>query len=381
VAQHVVIDDETGPRESLRILFKNTYDVYCAESSGKGIELLKTFHPDVVILDIRMPTGSGIDGLREIRSLDASVSVVMLTGYASVETAQEAVRLGATDYVKKPFDIQEMRSVVERYIARTRMARSRHQTEETLRELNDKLREEIDKKDDMVSLGQASSAFIHDLKNPLTVICGYVELLTSQLEDSVLTPAQSKEVHHYLDIISRNALRCKEMSSTWRTAVKPDPSRMKPCIIADLVSEVEEGVQPLLIPSSSVFNIVHGPLDCAVLGDPVQLLRVLHNVVGNALQALPPNGGGQIDLRWTVEDDIVILRIQDNGSGISQEQLSQLFRVGYTTKAASGGMGLGLFVTRRVLEGHSGTIDIANRPKPATGVDVTIRLPLYRPST
>jgi signal transduction histidine kinase len=375
----LVIDDEIGPRESLRFLFKNTHDVYCAESTAKGIELLKTFHPELVIMDIRMPTGSGIDGLREIRTMDTSVSVVMLTGYGTLETAQEALRLGANDYMKKPFDIQEMRNVVERYVAQTRLARSRRQTEETLRDLNDKLRHEIDTKDDMASLGQASSAFIHDLKNPLTVICGYVELLNSQLQNSALTPAQSKEVHHYLEIISRNALRCKEMSATWRSAVKPDPLRMKPCRIADLVSEVEEGVQPLLSPLLGVFNIVHGPLDCEVLGDPIQLLRVLQNVVGNAVQALPPTGGGQVELRWAVEGDTVVLHIQDNGSGISQEQLSQLFRVGYTTKAVSGGMGLGLFVTRRVLEGHSGTIAIANRPKPATGVDVTIRLPLHRP--
>jgi len=110
----LVIDDELGPRESLRFLLKNEYRVLCADSVDEGIRLLKAEEPDVVVMDIRMPKKSGIEGLKEIRAVDPYVSVIMLTGYARLETAQEALRQGATDYLKKPFDTHEMQRVVGR---------------------------------------------------------------------------------------------------------------------------------------------------------------------------------------------------------------------------------------------------------------------------
>ena len=104
----LVIDDELGPRESLRILLKMEYEVLVADSVLRGLDLLAKHHPDVVIMDIRMPGMTGIEGLREIRKLDADISVIMLTGFGALETAQEALRLGASDYLKKPFDTKEI---------------------------------------------------------------------------------------------------------------------------------------------------------------------------------------------------------------------------------------------------------------------------------
>src|SRR6056297_360381 len=98
----LVIDDEFGPRESLRFLFKDIYNVDCADSVDNGIRALKKNAPDCIITDIKMPRKSGIEGLQEIRAIDPHVSIIMLTGFGSLETAQEAIRHGATDYLKKP---------------------------------------------------------------------------------------------------------------------------------------------------------------------------------------------------------------------------------------------------------------------------------------
>ena len=112
----LVIDDEFGPRESIRFLLKGSYKVFCADSVDQGVAMLREQHPDLVIMDIRMPRKSGIEGLREIREHDKVVSVVMLTGYGALETAQEALRLGATDYLSKPFDTTAMLATVKRYV-------------------------------------------------------------------------------------------------------------------------------------------------------------------------------------------------------------------------------------------------------------------------
>ena len=92
--QVLVIDDEMGPRESLRMLLKPNYQVYTADNVEAGLRILAEKKPDAVISDIRMPGTSGIDGLRKIREIDPHVAVIMLTGFGALETAKEALRLG-----------------------------------------------------------------------------------------------------------------------------------------------------------------------------------------------------------------------------------------------------------------------------------------------
>src|SRR5256886_15096186 len=121
--QILVIVDEMGPRESLRMLLKPNYRVHTADNVEAGLRILREKKPDAVISDIRMPGTSGIEGLRKIREIDPHVAVIMLTGFGALETAQEALRLGANDYINKPFDAVQMREVIGRNVERTRVHR------------------------------------------------------------------------------------------------------------------------------------------------------------------------------------------------------------------------------------------------------------------
>src|SRR5437879_839108 len=123
--QILVIDDEIGPRESLRMLLKPDYQVHTADCVEAGLKLLKEKQPDTIVMDIRMPGMNGIDGLRKIREIDPHLSVIMLTGFGALETAKEAVRLGASDYIRKPFDTGEMRDVHGRKVEPTRVHRAK----------------------------------------------------------------------------------------------------------------------------------------------------------------------------------------------------------------------------------------------------------------
>src|SRR2546425_12119509 len=119
--QILVIDDEMGPRESLRMLLKPDYQVHTADCVEAGLKLLKEKQPDTIVMDIRMPGMNGIDGLRKIREIDPHLSVIMLTGFGALETAKEAVRGGANDYIIKALDTGEMRGVIQRNGERTRV--------------------------------------------------------------------------------------------------------------------------------------------------------------------------------------------------------------------------------------------------------------------
>src|SRR2546428_183829 len=155
----LVIDDEIGPRESLRMLLKPNYQVHTASCVEAGLKLLKEKPADTIVMDIRMPGLTGIEGLRKIREIDPHLSVIMLTGFGALETAKEALRLGANDYISKPFDAREMREVIGRNVERTRIQRTGVNAAAEIKELNHRLLKELAQKERLASLRQASAQF------------------------------------------------------------------------------------------------------------------------------------------------------------------------------------------------------------------------------
>src|SRR5258708_18988460 len=99
----LIVDDEEGPRQSLRVILKDDYNLVLAENGDRAIELAREQSVDAAIVDIRMTGMSGIDLLGHLKKLDSGIEVIMLTAYETVETARQALRLGACDYLTKPF--------------------------------------------------------------------------------------------------------------------------------------------------------------------------------------------------------------------------------------------------------------------------------------
>src|ERR1700726_3681680 len=238
----LVIDDEIGPRESLRMLLKPNYQVQTANCVEAGLKLLKEKRPDAIVMDIRMPGATGIEGLRQIREIDPHLSVIMLTGFGALETAQEALRLGASDYINKPFDAGEMRKVVGRNVERTRVHRAGERAAAEIKELNNRLLKELAQKERLASLGQASAEFVHDLGNPLTIVWGYVQLLAKKLEQSEDGPAQNASSVKELNIIEQNVRLCRELLTMWQSYGSVEASPHKPISVSAIVREVVKGV-------------------------------------------------------------------------------------------------------------------------------------------
>ncbi|HSV61777.1 MAG TPA: response regulator, partial [Chthoniobacterales bacterium] len=280
----LVIDDEMGPRESLRMLLKPNYQVHTADSVDAGIKLLKEKQPDAVITDIRMPGASGIEGLRRIREIDPHVAVIMLTGFGALETAQEALRLGANDYINKPFDAREMREVISRNVERTRVQRTGLNAAEEIKELNSRLLKELAQKERLASLGQASAEFVHDLGNPLTIVWGYVQLLAKKLEQSEKengskTPNSAKE----LQIIEQNVRLCRDLLTMWQSYGSVEAAPHKPISVSGIVREVVKGVTGMAAQNSVELKSDLCEDACTLLGDATQMTRAIQNVIINAV--------------------------------------------------------------------------------------------------
>ncbi len=373
--QVLVIDDEMGPRESLRMLLKPSYQVHTADSVEKGLQLLVEKKPDAIVMDIRMPGMTGIEGLRKIRQIDPYLSVIMLTGFGALETAKEALRLGANDYISKPFDAREMREVISRNVERTRLHRTSENAADEIKELNNRLLQELAQKERLASLGQASAEFVHDIGNPLTIVWGYVQLLAKKLEDSENgdnpKPAGSNKE---LEIIEQNVRLCRDLLTMWQSYGSVEAAPHKAISISEIVREVVESVGAMAreTPVEVKCEVTDDP--CTLMGEKVQITRAIQNVIINAIQASADKQGSTVSVDCIRKDFYVDVRIADTGSGIKSEQIAKIFDPYFTTKQSKSGTGLGLYITKKVIEDHNGSIKVDSTPD--VGTTFTIRLPL-----
>ncbi len=370
----LVVDDERGPRESLRFLLKDEYDVVVADNVDTGLEMLKHDHPDLVIMDIRMPGKTGIQGLREMRAADSLTSVVMLTGFGALETAQEALRLGANDYISKPFEMGEMLNLVSRFTLRSRMERKRVHMLKELQGMNSRLTEDLATKDRLATLGQSSAEFAHDLRNPLMIVMGYINLLDQQLEKAKdMMGSDFDQASDYLDVIEKNLRRCYELAQMWQQSGASDLGQFKPLPVSQLIDDIVMSVEPLV--SAVDVEIEYQVDDAGVVvnGSRTQLVRAIHNIVSNAIDAVQ-RGHGNILLACRRKDSFVELRISDNGTGMSAEVLARFFEPYFTTKPKGKGTGLGTVIAKRIVEEHQGLIDVESTP--GDGTVVSILLPI-----
>ena len=101
----LIVDDEAGPRESLRMILKPMYDVHTVENGQEAIKFISEKKVDLVTLDLKMPGLGGIEVLQEIKKLQPDIEVIIVTGYGTLNNAQEAVRFGAADFISKPFNV------------------------------------------------------------------------------------------------------------------------------------------------------------------------------------------------------------------------------------------------------------------------------------
>jgi signal transduction histidine kinase len=374
--QVLVIDDEIGPRESLRMLLKTTYQVHTADCVEAGLKLLKEKQPDTIVMDIRMPGMTGIEGLRKIREIDPHLSVIMLTGFGALDTAKEALRLGANDYISKPFDAHEMQEIIGRNVERTRVHRTSEHTAAEIKELNNRLLQQLAQKERLAALGQASAEFVHDLGNPLTIVWGYVQLLAKRLQSDKRengTAGENTASVKELNIIEQNVRLCRELLTMWQSYGSVEASPPKPISVSAILRGVVKGVTDMAAQNGVELSATICEDPCTLLGDAVQINRAIQNVIINAVQASAEKKGS-VKITCTQKDFYVDLCIEDTGGGITPAQMVKIFDPYFTTKQARSGMGLGLYITKKVVEDHNGSIKVDSAP--GVGTTFTIRLPL-----
>ena len=116
----LVVDDEIGPRESLRMILKSLYEVHTAAAGEEALRFIQDNYVDLVLLDLKMPGRSGFGVLKAIKDFRPDIEVIVITGYKTLENAKEAIRLGAEDFSPKPFNVADIASMVARALEKRR---------------------------------------------------------------------------------------------------------------------------------------------------------------------------------------------------------------------------------------------------------------------
>jgi len=397
----LIIDDEAGPRESMRMILKNRYEVLLADGPEDGLAMAREHKPDVVFCDIRMPEMEGPEVLRRLKQIDPDVQVALITAYAAIDTAQQAVRHGAIDYITKPFSVQEILQVVERGVERRREAERREellaQLQPTAQALSGQLgalstqpvlpdqttiyknlaqahssiETELSKLGRLNAIGEVAAEVAHDVRNFLTAILLRIEILLMDLKEpgEVNSESVKDALQDILQAASDGATAVQRIS----TIAKSDP--YEPFTLLN-VNEVVTNVVNMAFGQFQAHQNVGIEVQTQdvpmIYGSPTALRTALMNIVINARQALPDTGG-QVTVTTGVEDEQVFIRVHDTGHGISPENLPHLTEPFFTTKGENGS-GLGLSVARKVIACHEGRIEFHSADN--AGTTVALWLPV-----
>lgn len=365
----LVIDDEIGPRESLRILLKDSYNVYLAHNGDEGISMLKSDNFDAVILDLRMPGKSGIETLEEIRKFNDDVPVIVLTGFGTLESAQKAVHLNIFEFVSKPFDINEMKEIVKRAVEKSKILLSTKTIMSQLKKLNTDLEGRIHELEKFAVVGKLSAEMLHEINNPLTVILGYVQILLQEISGKKQAP--SEEIQKYLSFVESEIKRCQTIAKSFldlsKKSHKYTPVNIN-TILENMVLFFKDN--PIAKSVNFVCNLSDDiPL---ILASAEQLQQVFTNLFINAIEAM--DSKGTISIETKNQSERVIVKISDTGRGIPPHLLDKIFNPFFTTKTEKS-TGIGLTITKKIVEAHKGEIQVES--KEGNGTSFTISFPVY----
>ena len=353
----LVVDDEYGPRESIAFTLSAEFTVDTAERAAEALAKLRSKMYAVVVLDIRMPEMDGIRALEEIRKIDPLVSVVMLTGYGTLLTAQQAMLAGANQYLRKPPDIAELIDAVRKQSEAARVRRQQAKLTNEAREMNAALKREIEQKEPHIWQGRASVELVHDLNNPLTVVVGYAALLVEEARAvAAVDPERGRRLRDYAGIVEKAAEYCHHLSENWRMASKQATEFAR----LDLVQVVHEVRQVGFFGEISVQFT--GLSSAFVRGSKFELMRVFQNLFKNALEA----GAKQLSVSVVRTGDRIELTVMDNGVGMDADHVRRALKGGFSNK--ENGTGLGLSICRHLLGTHGATLALESAPGKGTTV-------------
>ncbi len=367
----LLVDDEDDFRQTLaKRLAKKGIPPEQAENGEKALSILEKKEMDVVVLDVKMPGMDGIEVLRHIKKKHPRTEVIFLTGHAATQDGVDGIKTGAFDYLSKPIEFEHLLSKIKQ--AYDKIEREEEKLREA--EFRNKMEQQMVTTERLASLGTLAAGVAHEINNPLAIInesAGWLKLIISK-EEMAQMP-RKRDFEMALNKIEKGVDRARRITHQLLGFAKKDDSVLAEVNLSELADEAVQLVNREA--ANKEIEIVQemDPNTGTIWSDPYQLRQVLINLITNAIHAT--GNGGRITIMLEDVDGEINLTVKDSGQGIPKENLDKIFEPFFSTKSPGEGTGLGLSVTRGIIEKLCGTIQVKSRL--GHGTSFCIRLPRY----
>ena len=385
-ASILIVDDDEGIRKSLALIVKSKkYGVGMAGTGQEALEKARSEDINVALVDLKLPDMEGVNLIAPLKEMHPELAVIMITGFASVETAIQALNKGASAYITKPLNIDELCAKVEEALEKQRLlAENKRLLQELQRELDEHKKVEKERESLLAKLSEKNKeleqiiyATSHDLRSPLVNIQGFTRELEQSfkqahevLNSKDIAPAVREklgstlnedipaELQHILassakmDSLLSGLLKLSRMGRANINIEKLDMNKLMPEVISTLEFQAGE--------TRATVEVEELP---PCYGDEAQINQVFSNLLGNALKFLDPKRRGVIRISGREEKKQVIYCVGDNGIGIAGKDKDAIFEIFHKLNPDDKrGEGLGLVIVKKILDRHGGKVWVESEP-------------------
>lgn len=364
----LVTDDEPGMRLGVTRILKGftvdvpevretvSFEIEQADCGEAALQIISKDPPDLLILDHKMTGISGLDVLDRVVPMKLDMLTVMITAYASIETAVLATKRGAYDFLAKPFTPEELRNTIRKAAVRQVLAKQARKLAEERREVR----------------LQFTRMLAHELQAPLNAIDGYLDMLGEQVH--------GPDVASYASIVQRSQQRIESMRKLVRDLLdmtQIESGRRKRSLEPlDLVEIANTSLEMAAAKAAlqSIQLEIDGDAAVPIEADRGEMEMILNNLVSNAVKYNRPHGRVTVTLKRNA--DVVTVRVADTGIGIEESETNRLFnefvRVRNEQTRDIPGSGLGLSIVKKIARQYNGEVNVDSRRNEGTTFTVTL---------
>jgi two-component system sensor histidine kinase/response regulator len=355
----LIIDDEEAMRDSCsQVLNKDGYTTETAEDGHSGLRKIREVKPDLVLIDLKMPGMGGMELLEKIGQIDPDIISVVITGYATIESAVEAMKLNAYDFLPKPFTPDQLRIVIGRGLERRQLAAESAR----LRREKEMMRENF------------ITLVSHQLRSPLTSVKQYFGVIREGFAGDVTEKQKEiiRKAGDYIDSLLKLINDWLDMSRVEAGRIR---DKSEPVSLAAVLSETVEALKLQAQAKKVTLELDLADNLPQLIGDPNCLKEAFLNLLSNAI--IYNHEGGTVTVTAKEKGDDLAVEVSDTGVGISKENLpfifDEFFRVKSKETQHISGTGLGLPIAKKIIEAHNGCVKVVSEP--GVGTTFSILLP------
>ncbi len=371
----LVVDDEAVVRRTCELsLTRVGYEVKTVSNGVEALNILSKYDPEIVIIDLKMPLMGGMELLENISREYPHLQVIIMTGYATIENAVQAMKYNAIDFILKPFNAERIRMVVDKCAENLDMS----QEIKDLKVTNEKLRELQEMKERFIAITS------HELRTPVSHIKGYLTILTDETYRDTISQEERQE---FINIINSAVEDLEHIVLNMFHIYQLENNSIKLLLEEVSLNHTIEQIikESQLVTKERKLNVTFNQSDeCPeIIGDRLKLKQMINELFQNAIKFTPD--GGKIEFSTSTDEKYCYVSVVDNGIGLSESQKSKIFEKFYEvqnpdhhstskTNFMGGGLGIGLNIAKAISEAHKGRMKVASEL--GKGAEFTVILPI-----